>query len=397
MASQGWIKDAELELAKKFEEQTGIHIDYQIIPADQYFSVLKTKLNSGEATDIFGGQSGKTDLKVQYDVEKNAVDLTGEEWTQRHDPISLDQVSLDGKVYGASIWDIIASNYFVVMYNKDIFAEQGLSVPTTYAEFKDICLKLKDAGINPIYQPIADGWHHVLWFPMVGPRYEELNPGLAEQLNANEATFAETPVMLEAMTQLKELYDLGCFGENTLSDAVADTNAKLASGEYAMGVTALAQPASLEAEHPDVPASNFGFFPMPLVDNQLAPAHPAGPSKFIYSSSPHVEEAKQYLAFLMEPENLQYLLDNTPDFVGLNFSGVTAKWTPEQQEFLDTYPAKTIVYQDAVNYLNPQWMDIGKDMVAMFTGAMTPEQVLQSIDQRRADMAATAGDPAWQQ
>jgi raffinose/stachyose/melibiose transport system substrate-binding protein len=396
MASQGWIKDAELELAKKFEEQTGIHVDYQIIPADQYFSVLKTKLNSGEATDIFGGQSGKTDLKVQYDVEKNAVDLTGEEWTQRHDPISLDQVSLDGKVYGASIWDIVASNYFVVMYNKDIFAEQGLSVPQTYAEFKDICLKLKDAGINPIYQPIADGWHHVLWFPMVGPRYEELNPGLAEQLNANETTFAETPVMAEALTQLKELYDLGCFGDNALSDAVADTNAKLASGEYAMGVTALAQPASLEAEHPDVPASTFGFFPMPLADNQLAPAHPAGPSKFIYSGSPHVEEAKQYLAFLMEPENLQFLLDNTPDFVGLNFSGVTAKWTPEQQEFLDTYPAKTIVYQDAVNYLNPQWMDIGKDMVAMFTGAMTPEQVLQSIDQRRADMAATAGDPAWQ-
>ena len=211
MASQGWIKDAELELAKKFEEQTGIHVDYQIIPADQYFSVLKTKLNSGEATDIFGGQSGKTDLQVQYDVEKNAVDLTGEEWTQRHDPLALDQVSLNGKVYGAEIWDIVASNYFIVNYNKQIFEEQGLSVPKTYAEFKDICLKLKDAGINPIYEPIADGWHHVLWFPMVGPRYEELNPGLADKLNANEVTFAETPILLEAMTQLKELYDLGLF------------------------------------------------------------------------------------------------------------------------------------------------------------------------------------------
>ncbi len=229
MASQGWIQDAELELAKKFEEQTGIHVDYQIIPADQYFNVLKTKLNSGEATDIFGGQSGKTDLQVQYDVEKNAVDLTGEEWTQRHDPLSLDQVSLNGKVYGAEIWDTIASNYFVVNYNKKIFEEQGLSVPKTYAEFKDICLKLKDAGINPIYEPISDGWHHVLWFPMVGPRYEELNPGLADKLNANEATFAETPVMLEAMTQLKELYTLGCFGDNALSDAFADANAKLAA------------------------------------------------------------------------------------------------------------------------------------------------------------------------
>ena len=107
MASQGWIKDAELELAKQFEEETGIRVDYQIIPADQYFSVLRTKLNSGEATDIFGGQSGKSDLKLQYDVEKNAVDLTGEEWTTRHDPLALEQVSLDGKVYGAEIWDCL--------------------------------------------------------------------------------------------------------------------------------------------------------------------------------------------------------------------------------------------------------------------------------------------------
>ena len=175
---------------------------------DRYFSVLRTKLNSGEATDIFGGQSGKSDLKLQYDVEKNAVDLTGEEWTTRHDPLALEQVSLDGKVYGAEIWDIIASNYFVVVYNKDIFAEQGLSVPTTYAEFKDVCLALKDAGINPVYEPMSDGWHHVLWFPMVGPRYEEVNPGLAEQLNKNEVKFAEVPIMVEAMTQMKELYDL---------------------------------------------------------------------------------------------------------------------------------------------------------------------------------------------
>ena len=397
MASQGWIKDAELELAKKFEEQTGIHVDYQIIPADQYFSVLKTKLNSGEATDIFGGQSGKTDLQVQYDVEKNAVDLTGEEWTTRHDPLALDMVSLNGKVYGAEIWDTIASNYFVVVYNKNIFEEQGLSVPTTYAEFKDICLKLKDAGINPIYEPISDGWHHVLWFPMVGPRFEELNPGLADQLNKNEVKFADVPVMQEAMSQLNELYNLGCFGDNALSDAFSDANAKLATGEYAMAVTTLTAPVSIEADYPDVPAQTFGFFPMPLVDNMLAPAHPAGPSKFIYSGSKHIDAAKQYLAFLMAPENLQYLLDNTPDFAALDFSGLQDKWTPEQQEFLNAYPAKTIVYQDAVNYLNPQWMDIGKDMVAMFTGSMTPDDVLKSIDQRRADMAKTAQDPAWNQ
>lgn len=395
MASQDWIKDAELELAEKFEAETGIHVDYQILPADQYFNVLKTKLNSGEATDIFGGQSGKTDLRVQYDVEKNAVDLTGEEWTTRMDPLSLDQVSLDGKVYGAEIWDTIASNYFVINYNKKIFADLGLSVPKTYDEFKTVCEKIKAAGIVPIFEPVSDGWHHVLWFPMVGPRFEELNPGLADQLNANKATFAQNETMLEALTQLQELYDLGYFGDNALSDAYADTNKMLAGGEYAMSLTTLAAPAGIQADYPEVTADTFGFFPIPLVDNTLAPAHPAGPSKFIYSGSTHIEEAKSYLAFLMRPENLQYLLDNSDEFVSLNFSGLTAKWNPDQQAFLDAYPAKTLVYQDAVNYVNPQWMDMGKDIVAMFTKSITPEDVLVSIDQRRTEMAVTASDPAW--
>ncbi len=33
----------------------------------------------------------------------------------------------------------------------------------------------------------------------------------------------------------------------------------------------------------------------------------------------------------------------------------------------------------------------------MFTGAMTPEEVLASLDQRRAEMAQTAADAAWQE
>jgi raffinose/stachyose/melibiose transport system substrate-binding protein len=395
MASQGWIKDPELELAKKFEAETGIHVDYQIIPADQYFNVLKTKLNSGEATDIFGGQSGKTDLVVQYDVEKNAVDLTGAEWTQRIDPNALDQVSLNGKVYGTEIWDIIASNYFIVNYNKAIFDKLGIKVPTTYDEFKAACDKIKAAGITPIYEPISDGWHHVLWFPMDGPRYEELEPGLAANLNANKATFAGDANLLKAMTQLEEMYKNGYFGDNAMSDTFADSEKVMASGKYAMTLNTLTFPTSVEKNFPDVKADTFGFFPIPLLDNQLSPAHPAGPSKFIYSKSQHIAEAKQYLEYLMKPENLQYMLDNTTDFASLDFSGLKAKWNPAQQEYLAKYPAKTIVYQDAVNYVNPQWMDMGKDMVSMFSGSMAPADVLKSIDQRRAEMAATAKDPAW--
>ena len=58
MASQDWVQDAEMELGKKFTEQTGIKVDYQIIPSDQYTTLLMNKLSKGECTDLFGSQAG---------------------------------------------------------------------------------------------------------------------------------------------------------------------------------------------------------------------------------------------------------------------------------------------------------------------------------------------------
>jgi raffinose/stachyose/melibiose transport system substrate-binding protein len=394
LASQDWIKDAEMELGKKFEEESGIHVDYQIVPSDQYFNVLTTKLNSGEGTDIFGGQSGKTDIKLQLNVEKNAVPLTDEEWIERMNPLSVEQVSLDNVVYGLTIWDTLGGSW-VLVYNKDIFSQNGLAVPTTYAEFKTVCQTLKDAGVTPIYEPVADGWHHVLWFPEIGPAYEAATPGLTESLNTNKTKFADDPTTLLALTQLKEIYDLGYFGSDALSNEFANTESAMASGKYAMTLNRLGLPGQIEQADPAVKADKFGFFLIPLADNQIWNVNPAGPSKFIYSGSKNIDAARAYFEFLTRQENLQYLLDNEPQFTLLNFEGVKYELTADQQAFIDTYTQQGTVLQTAVNYVNPQWMDIGQDLTAMFTGAATPADVLASIDQRRTDMATTADDPAW--
>jgi raffinose/stachyose/melibiose transport system substrate-binding protein len=396
MASQGWVPDAEIELGARFEEETGIHVDYQIVPADQYFTVLQTRLNTGEGTDIFGGQSGVTDLIVNYNVEANAVDLSDQEWVERIDPLVVAQASVNGKVYGLTLWDVIGTTW-VVNYNKTIFEENNLSIPTTYEEFKSACEALMGVGVIPMFEPVAAGWHHVLWFPELGPRYEEVTPGLAETLNANETTFADDPTMLTVVSQLKELYDTGCFGDNSLADTTEFTTEALASGQYAMALTNLTGPQAVAEDYPDVSTDTFGFFVMPLADNQTLNINPAGPTKFIYSGSEHINEAKQYFDFLTRPENLQYLIDNNPGMRTLPFEGLEFNLLPSQQEFLDSFPPEKrgTVYQTAVNYVNPQWMDIGQDLTAMFVGDLEPLDVLTSIDERRAQMAQAANDPAW--
>jgi raffinose/stachyose/melibiose transport system substrate-binding protein len=312
------------------------------------------------------------------------------------DPLVVAQATVNEKVYGLTLWDVMGTTW-VINYNKTIFEEQNLSIPTTYEEFKSVCESLLGVGIIPIFEPVAAGWHHVLWFPELGPRYEEATPGLAAMLNANETTFAENPTMLAVVEQLKELYDMGCFGDNALADTYEMTAESLASGQYAMAVYNLTGPQSIVADFPDVSVDTFGFFVMPLADNQNLNINPAGPTKFIYSGSEHIEEAKQYFEFLTRPESLQFLIDNDPGTRTLPFEGLEFNLLPSQQEFLDSFSEEErgTVYQTAVNYVNPQWMDIGQDLTAMFVGDIEPPDVLVRIDDRRADMAQAAQDPAW--
>ena len=216
---------------------------------------------------------------------------------------------------------------------------------------------------------------------------------MADQLNANKVKFAESKDMLLAVTQLQEMYKAGHFGANALADTYADTQKAMASGKYAMTVVPMGMPTDIEKSYPDVKADTFGFFTMPLVDNTLAPAHPAGPAKFIYSAR----------SMLLRRSSISISCeDGEPAVSARQHGAVPLAQLHRSEEQVDTGAGRVsqeLSGQDhrvsgSVNYLNPQWMDIGKDLTAMFTGALTPEEVLKNIDQRRADMAMAAKDAA---
>ena len=125
MASQDWVQDAELDLARQFDEKTGIGVNYQIFPSSQYNNLLMTKLNTGECPDIFAAQSGKFDIKSQYCVEKNAIDLSNTKWASRTEPLAAAELSVDGRLYGQPTQDVSA--VWALGYNKKIFEELNFS------------------------------------------------------------------------------------------------------------------------------------------------------------------------------------------------------------------------------------------------------------------------------
>ncbi len=393
MASQDWIQDAEMELGEKFTEETGIKVDYQIVPSDQYESLLMTKINAGECTDIFGGQSSKFSIVTQFDVEKNAVDLSGESWAGNLYPAAADELSVNGKLYGQPIQDVSAC--WAVAYNIDLFKELGLEIPTNYAEFCDVCDKIMAAGIIPIYECVSDGWHHVCWTE-AAVAATQADPSYPDKLNENTATFEGNKELTTMFAQLKEMADKGYMGDNYMSNQYADAPASIASGEYAMVLYNQGLGAEVNAADPNFSADNIGYFVNPLCDNQALNVNYCGPSRFIFSGSKNVDAAKKYLEFMASDESLAYMTENVGKFNQLPYTNAPSAYSKVVQDFYDRYPTKVAVFQASVKYYNPAWMDIGADMSAMFLGEMTPEEVLKDIDRLRADQAAAASDPAWQ-
>ena len=400
MASQDWVKDAEQELGKKFEEETGIHVDYQIVPADQYQDLLLTRLNSGEGPDIFGAQSGFA-LATTYHVQDNAVDLSDEPWMDAYSVFSAEQTSVDGVNYGLTYFDTTTDYY--MLYNKKLFEEAGITeIPTTFEAFEEACEALLAIGVTPIYEPVADGWHQTMLWTGSAQILDKLDPGIIDSLNNNETTFAENENMKKELDQLNDLAQKGYFGDNYMSDEFASAEGYLASGEFAMCELKSGAIASIVASDLNTEGyteDDFGMFLLPLLDNTYLNVHPTGPSRFIYSGSENIDAAKQYLDFITSKESVQYLIDNEPTIENLPLEvGQTPAYSESTKAFLDSFDDEHsgMVLQDVVTYFNEQWMDISANIAAMFTGDMTSEEVLAAIDEGRELLALAAGDEAWQ-
>ena len=142
---------------------------------------------------------------------------------------------------------------------------------------------------------------------------------------------------------------------------------------------------------------DFGMFLIPLMDNDVLNVHPVGPTRFIYSGSEYIEEAKQYLEYITTGDSVQYMIDNESKIENLPYDvGQTPSYSAATQEFLDSFDKEGVVFQDSIKYLNPQWTELTQDIVSMFIGDMTSDDVLNAIDTRRATQAEAAGDEAWQ-
>ena len=196
-----------------------------------------------------------------------------------------------------------AANAAGILYNKDMFDENGWEIPQTWSEFTELCGTIKATGTNPLYFGYKDTW------TCLAP-WNALAVGLApsdvcSRVNSGDTTFKAE--YAEVAEKIKVLLDYA--EPNPYAYSYNDACTAFARGESAMyPIGSYAVPQILSV-NPDM---NIDSFPFPANDNEADNVLNSGIDlQFsIMKESKNKEAAYEVLRFLLEDETVQIYLDD---------------------------------------------------------------------------------------
>ena len=272
-----------------------------------------------------------------------------------------------------------------VIYNRRIFDEHGLEVPTTWEEFVGVCETLKAADVIPIYSTFLDPWtiaqglfdYTVGGMVDVRAFYEDLHE-LGEDVGPDsEVSFQRT--LLEPVERMIEL--------------VQYTNPDASNRGYGDGNTAMAQEkAAMYFQGPwafgEIEKSgeelDLGTFPLPMTDDpaDLKVRVNIDLSLWVPEAASEPTGAREFLQYLMQPSvqnpyNEKFLAFGTTK----NAPAVTDDRIAEMQTFYDDGR----FYMGASQFI-PKSIP-AQNYIQSIVGGADPERTLARMD---ADWARLA-------
>lgn len=218
-----------------------------------------------------------------------AIDGLGDSFQQG----ILDYFTFDDQVYALPD----GNNVAVVYYNKTLFEQAGVSIPTTFDELLTAVETFSSKGIIPMAIGEKETWTGSYLFMnivlrLAGPGY------LADVMNGTK-TFND-PAFVESISKMEQLVQSGAFQEGATSYDYDMASSLFTTGQaamYFMGTWATA-----EIEDAGI-ADEVGVFSFPTVDGQgdvneymLGP----GTAFALSANSPNLEAAKLFLHYYMK-------------------------------------------------------------------------------------------------
>ena len=267
-------------------------------------TIMKTRFVREDYPDVvaIGGDASYADF-VDSNILADVSDYPGMANVQQaYQDImkSVTYVPMDG-IYGVPY----IANAAGILYNKDMFAEKGWEIPTTWDEFSALCDEIKAEGeVLPLYLGYLDTW--TILSPWNAMLVELVPSDHIRKVNAGEAKFAD--YYREPAEKLLKLLDWA--EDGPFAYAYNDACTAFARGQSAMypcGSFAVPQILSVN------PEMNIGLFPMPACDNPDDRSVVSGVDlcwNMTVANEDHREAIYEVIDFLSEQDNLQMYIDD---------------------------------------------------------------------------------------
>ena len=367
-------------------EQMHPDIKFNIISAQnqEYKEKIKIVVGSEDTPDIFFSWVG--DFTERFIREDLILDLTpyleaDPEWKDSFIESQLEQyVNADGMQYGIP-FRLDCKLFF---YNKAIFDEHNLTVPTTWDEFINVCETLKAAGITPISFGNQEPWSASHY---IGTLNQICVPDEVREKDYNPKTGEFTdPGYVEALQYYQQILQYTNDNPNGVKPDMGRTN--FIMEQSAMYYAELIEIPYIKADNAEM---EFGMFNFPKIEGAKGNQDilTGVPEGFVVSSkTKYPDECVEFLKWFLGKEVGTQMCQEIGWFNAAK--GTTEGLT--DQALLDGYNA--VMEAKAMS----AWLDNAlystvcdeylTSVSALTGGDITPEQAMENI-QAKAKEAQT--------
>ncbi|MFC5529703.1 ABC transporter substrate-binding protein [Cohnella yongneupensis] len=395
-ASQAEAKEVELNVfigAPRFKDQfdkyfekfkakeladknIDVTINLEMPAPEQAKDVLKARLASGDAPDVF-------DLHATQDIPSYykagyLTDLSDQPFVGKLYDGVKQTVTLDGKVLAVPM-ESLSWGY---LYNKKMFADNGITPPQTLDEMKAVVDKLNAAKVTPFLLAYQESWVPQLMTALsIGGLVSSEHPDWIAKMSKGEASYADISGIFDIIDLINANGSAKPFEVGS-----GQGSTDFANGKAAMWIQGPWMAESILKAKPDF---EFGVAPLPVSNN------PAGTminlatstSLAVSSSSKNPEVAKDLVNFILDDKESSALFEE------LKFNPIATVHSYETFPWIEeatSYVSQGKAYLDL--QMPPGVTDEqAKLLQSYYTKDVSKDEFIKTMDQTWAKAIKVAG------
>jgi raffinose/stachyose/melibiose transport system substrate-binding protein len=339
---KGWA-----EAVKIFEQETGAKVEYESKSFEQIRSTASQVLNSDEAPDVMEYNKGNATAGLLAS-QGLLTDISGAVsqygWDKKLASSLQTTAKYDDKgIMGGDKWYGVPNygEFVTVYYNKQMFADAGLQVPTTYDDFVKVLDAFVAKGITPLAEAGAEYPLGQLWY--------QLALSKADRNWVNDYQLYKSPVDWQgtqisyATDTLKQYVDKGYISKDVAGMKAEDAGTAFIAGKYPIFVSGSWWYGRFTSE---IKNYDWGIFPFPGSDLSLGSS---GNLWVVPANAKNKDLAYKFIDITMRPEIQAIIGNNGGVPVAANPSDIT---DAKSKELISAFNA--ITAKDGLAFY-PDW------------------------------------------